>query len=423
MNEQDEALLDRLSDEASDEQQEPSRAERIMAQAAQIEDGIYFGLEFDVYLQVPRLGGGDVQDLCVSPATFWRGSWLDPERAEPDEEEAKHLKIGRAYHCARLTPHLFERDFVREPCKADYAEQAKQFGACWNGKEIEAQLFALGQPKKQSGELVADQAERLEARGYQGVIWPLIEARFWADVEGRATQPTAIAAKTYDQIVRDMERIRGNGEVARKLAGEPEVSVFWTDKHGIQKKARFDNLDYEHWADLKTFDNSRGKRLEQAIADAVQFNRYHVVAAHYREASEAIRTGGLRVIDAFTDEQRELVARLQIKPEPQECWFIFQEKNGVPNLLARKFTFFAVPDVIESQWDVGASEEAKAKGHAATMRPTQIYQLAIAEIDYALRQFALYSEVYRLGQPWAPIEPIGTISDIDFSPYFLEGRR
>jgi hypothetical protein len=403
---------------------ELSRPERILAQAAAIVDGIYFGLDFDVYLQVPRLGGGDVQDLCVSPATFWRGSWLDPDREQPDEEEKAAFKIGRAYHCARLTPHLFEKEFVRQPAKEDFAEAAKLKGACWNGKEIEAQLAALELPKKKAADRgVGDQGQRLEDAGYEGVIWPLIEARFWDDIESKPNPPTVIIAKVYDQIVRDMERIAASPAVASKLRGEPEVSVFWTDRHGLKRKARFDNLDRPHWSDLKTFDNSRGKRLDQAIADAVRFNRYYVIAAHYREASEAIRTGGLQIIGDATDAQRKLIAEIQIKPEAQDCWFIFQEKNGVPNLLARKFIFFDVPAAIENSWDTGASEEAQARGHEATRRPTQIYQLAMAEVESALRAFALHAEVYRAGQPWAPIDPMGTINDIDFSPFFLEGRQ
>ena len=409
--------------EAVEAEVEESRAERIRAEAAQIVDGIYFDLEFDVYLAVERLGSGDLCDLIVSPGTFWRGSWLDPERPEREEEDTKALQIGRAYHCARLTPHLFERDFIREPCKADFADQAKQHGACWNGKQIEAQLAERNLTKKLATDNgVADQARRLAEAGYEGVIWPLVEAQFEAKVEAMDPRPTIVPSKIYDQIVRDMERIRGSGEVAAKLAGEPEVSVFWTDRNGIKRKARFDNLDLDHWADLKTFDNSRGKRLEQAIADAVRYYRHYINAAHYREASEAIRTGKVQIIGDATERQRDLIAKLQIKPEAQECWFIYQEKNGVPNLLARKFEFFAVPIDVRLQ-DIGAEPEAVERMHDLTRRPTQIYQLAMAEIDHALRQFDLYSQVYRRGVPWSPIEPIGTISDIDFSPYWLEGRQ
>lgn len=407
------------------EQGGPTRAEQIRAEAEAIVDGVYFGLDFDVYLAVPRLGGGDVQSLCVSAGTFWADSWLNPDKiVEEDEDEKGYRKIGRAYHCARLTPDLFEQQFARQPCKADYADLARAKGACWNGKEIEAQLAARELPKKFKDDTgVGDQGQRLEDAGYEGVIWPLVEARFWQDIEGRNNPPTVIPAKAWDEITIDMGRLRGAPEVAAKLAGEPEVSVFWTDRHGLRRKARFDNLDRAHWADIKTYDNSRGKRLDQAIADAVRFNRYHVTAAHYREASEAVRTGGLQIVGDATDRQRKLIAEIQIRPEPQDCWFVFQEKNGVPNLLARKFIFFDVPFGVEESWDVGASAEAVARGHAATMRPTQIYQLGMAEIDQALRRFVLYSEVYRAGQPWAPIEPIGTINDIDFSPFWLEGRQ
>jgi hypothetical protein len=341
-----------------------TRAERVLAAAQAIEDGVYFGLDFDIYLAVNRLGGHDIQNLCVSPATFWANSWLNPDKLAQieDEEEKVFLRVGRAYHCARLTPHLFESQFAREPCRRDFAELAGLKGACWNGTQISAQLEEMGYTKKKAGESVAEQGQRLLDAGYEGVIWPLIEAEFWKEVEGQDPPPTVIPAKSYDEIVRDMGRLRAAPAVASKLRGEPEVSVFWTDRHGLKRKARFDNLDRPHWTDIKTYDNSRGKRLDQAIADSFRFNRYHVVAAHYREASEAIRTGGLQIIGEATDAQRKLIAEIQIKPEAQDCWFVFQEKNGVPNLLARRFSFFDVPLAIEHSWDTGASEEAQARG-------------------------------------------------------------
>jgi hypothetical protein len=39
---------------------------------------------------------------------------------------------------------------------------------------------------------------------------------------------------------------------------------------------------------------------------------------------------------------------------------MFQEKNGVPNLLAREFPFFDVPDVIENQ--LGRWRERRSQG-------------------------------------------------------------
>src|SRR3546814_13994804 len=75
---------------------------------AAIVDGIYFGLPADVYHAVERLSSSGIQKICVSPATFWRGSWFDPDRPEPDADETIWQILGRAYHTARLEPHLFE---------------------------------------------------------------------------------------------------------------------------------------------------------------------------------------------------------------------------------------------------------------------------------------------------------------------------
>lgn len=397
-----------------------SRAGIIMAAVDMIEDGIYFGLPMEVYRNVPRLGAGGMIDLNKSAGDFWAKSWLNPDRASADEEEKAWQVVGTAYHCARLEPEAFEQRYCRKPCKADYAEQAADFGACWNGTEIGNKLGELGATKKAAGESVAEQGARLEAEGYGGVIWPLIEARAAREAEGRVQ----LDAKVWDEIVRDMERLKGSRDIAAMFteAGASEVSVFWTDENNIQRKARFDRLEPGHWLDFKTFDNSRGKRLEQAIADAIRYNRYYITAASYLEAAEAVRTGGLQIRGEASEHERNLVAFLQIRAGQLACWFVFQQKSGVPNLLAREFVFHDVPSTIENSWDTGADEEAVARGHEATRRPTQIYAKARAEIDYAKRLFAMYSQVYRPGEPWAPLEQLGRVSDLDFNPNWLEGR-
>lgn len=397
-----------------------TRAEVIGTASTMIVDGIYFGLPDEVYHNVPRLGATSLIKLNSSPGDFWNGSWLDPDRKdEADEDEVKAWKVtGRAYHCARLEPDQFEVRYCRKPAKADYAEQAAQYGACWNGTDIGNALADLGATKKSAGESVADQGQRLEDMGYEGVIWPLVQAR----AEREQGERIALDAKVWDQIARDMERLRGSKEIASKFTdkGASEVSVFWTDENNIQRKARFDRLEPDYWLDFKTFDNSRGKRLEQAINDAIRYNRYYVTAASYREGYIAIRQ--LQVIGTANEVEQHLIARIQISPKDPRMWFVFQQKSGVPNLLGREFVFHDVPQSIETDWDTGADDAAVAAGHAATERPTQIYAKGRTEVDYAKRLFALYSGVYRPGEPWAPLEPMARISDMDFSPGWLEGR-
>lgn len=400
---------------------EVTRASVISTVIEMITDGIYFGLPMEVYRNVPALGAGSLVDLNKSPGDFWAGSWLDPDRKEEDDEEQKAWQIvGSAYHCARLEPEAFPQRYCRKPGKSDYAEQAAKHGACWNGTEVGNKLGELGCTKKAAGEGVAEQGARLEAEGYLGVIWPLIIGRF----EAQQGDKIALDAKVWDEIERDMERLRSAKSIASKFTdtGASEVSVFWTDENNIQRKARFDRLETDHWLDFKTFDNSMGKRLQQAINDAIRYNRYYITAASYLEAADAIRVGQLQVQGTATDIERNLIARIQIKPEQLDCWFVFQQKKGVPNLLARRFRFYDVPEAITNSWDTGADEEAVAAGHEATRRPTQIYAKARTEIDYAKRLFALYSQVYQPGEPWAPIEQEDDVSDLDFNPNWLEGR-
>lgn len=380
------------------------------ARVAGIVDGIYFGLPADVYHAVPRLSSSGVQKLCVSPATFWRGSWLDPDRPEPDEEETIWQLLGRAYHTARLEPHLFESTYCRECVKEDCPP-----GTLFTATEMGAKLEEFG--LKKSGSTL-EQAERLADAGFPASqLWHLIKAQWEEDRQGRAKLP----AKHYDQMLTDRDRISANSQISPLLSGgESEVSVFWTDRHGVKMKSRIDYLTRDHWSDFKTFDNSRGKHLNQALADAVRYNRYYVQAAVYREAVEQIRVEGLQIVEAETEDQRSLIASLQLKPGELDCWFIFQEKGGIPNLLAREFPFYAVP-YSTILHDAGATEDQKAVAHEATRQRTDLFRKGDGEALQAKKLFVLYSEVYKDGTPWFPIDAVGRFHDEDFHPYWLSG--
>jgi len=387
---------------------EPSVIER----AAAIVDGIYFDLPEEVYHSVPRLSASGLQRLCVSPATFWRGSWLDPECPEHDEEATKAQILGKAYHCARLEPDAFEARYARELSKDDFPE-----GTLFTGKDMEKVLAEKGLAKSGS---VLEQAQRLFDGGFAAThLWHLALADWQANLGKRVP----IAAKFYDDIERDMERLHGTKEIAELFeGGQSEVSIFYTDPHGIKMKHRLDRLCPDRWLDFKTFDNSRGKVLAQAIADAVRYNRIYVQAVSYRDGVEAVRTGGLQIQGKATDAQKKLIAGLQIRPTELDHWLIFQEKNGIPNLLARRFEFYAVDPYRQTEIDALVAPERKAEVEAALTRKTKLFQLAEMQIGWAKRQFVLYSQIYPPGRPWAPTEPCSTIGDIDFNSNWLEGK-
>lgn len=405
----------RAAVEAETPDTDEARTEALAALQAMVDaivDGIYFGLPAEVYHAVPRLSASGLQKLCISPATFWKGSWLDPERAELDEDSTKAQVLGKAYHTARLEPEMFDDLYVRQLDKADFPKNT-----LFTGTDMGKALELLGEKKTGS---VGEQAERLVAAGYTGPIWQVALAEWEAERKGRV----AINGVYYDQIVADMERIRGNGDIAELLSdGQAEVSIFWTDDHGLLMKSRVDYLTAAHWADFKTFDNSRGKELTQALVDAVRFNRYHVQAVTYRDAVEAIRTGGLQIVGDATDAQRTLVAAIQIKPDELACWYVFQEKGGVPNLLAREFPFFSAPLGRELEASAMAvDEEHRANAIATQTRRTQLHSRAAWEVEHAKRAFHLYAQVYEPGRPWFPIEARGRFDDIEFNTFWLEGR-
>lgn len=393
-----------------DEQSKDQLRAEFEARVAGITDGIYFGLPDDVYHAVPRLSSSGIQKISISPATFWRGSWLDPDRPDPDEEATIWQLIGRAYHTARLEPHLFEKTYCRE-CVKDECPPGTLFTATDMKKKLED--FGL----KTTG-TVLEQAERLADAGFPASqLWHLIVAQWEEDRQGRIKLP----AKHYDQMIIDRDRIGLNSEISPLLSGgEAEVSIFWTDEHGVKMKCRVDYLTRDHWADFKTFDNSRGKHLNQALADAVRYNRYYVQAPVYREGIEQIRTKGLPIIEAQTDDQKALVAHLQLRTTELDCWYIFQEKGGIPNLLARQFPFYAVP-YSTILHDAGAEQEQVTIAHEATKHRTDLFRKGAAEALQAKKLFVLYSEVYKDGTPWFPLNAVGQFHDEDFHPYWLSG--
>jgi hypothetical protein len=404
-------------DEDDEDDETAAKRAAVRATAEAIVDGVYFGLPDEVYHSVPRLSASGLQRLAISPATFWCGSWLDPDSAETelDEEATKAQVLGKAYHCARLEPDTFHDRYVRKPEKSDYPAK----GLITSDAGIKAALKDLGETQSTGTETIPDRARRLVDAGHRGTIWALVIEEFEAQRRGRVS----IEARFFDQIVTDMERIKESGEIAELLSnGFAEVSVFWTDVHGLKMKARLDFLTVEHWSDLKTFDNSRGKALDQAIADFVRYNRVHIQAATYRDATEAIRVGGLDVIGPATEAQRKLVYDLRTRAKPLRCWYVFTEKGGVPNILGREFRFHGVSAYVETEIDALVEEGRQDEVREALGSATAIYSRALWEIDRAKRDFVLYSEVYEPGRPWFPIEARRSFSDLEFNQYWLEGK-
>lgn len=380
-------------------------------------DGIYFNLDEARYHAEERLSSSGVCNMLVSPANFWKESWLNKEEGEEEEGEEDATKaqiLGRAFHAARLEPEKFAANYVRDLDVKDWP------GALMNGTAIEAELEKMGQAKTKKGETVLEKAQRLQYSGYTGPIWHILRAQFDEGTQGKIQ----IKAKYFDDIERDMVRIRANPEIAQHMTGGmAEVSIMWTDARGVKRKARMDYLKPASWTDFKTFDNSRRKELEQFIADAIRYNMYYIQMGWYWEAAEAIRIGGLKIIGNAPDEARDLIDEIKARTEPLECYYVFQEKNGIPNLLARHIKLLSDPHESHDVNAAGADQDTSSAVAAMTRKPTRLKMKADLEIRHAIGLFKFYMEEVGESAPWGPLRPTGAIDDDSFNRFWLEGNE
>lgn len=401
------------SDQDNGDDLEAMQAERTAALQAQIdaiEDGIYFRLPDTIYHAVPRLSVSGMQSLCVSPNTFWKGSWLDPERPELDEEQTKAQMLGKAYHCAILEPERFHDSYVRELSKAEMPK-----GTLFTGTDMGKALEEMGEKKSGS---VAEQAQRLVDAGYDSTIWQVELAEWEAQRAGRIS----IAGEFFDKIVKEMERIHSDEDIAPLVRdGAAEVSVFYTDQHGIKMKARMDYLRSDLISDLKSYDNPKRMDLERCIANAIRYSRYYLQPVSYRDAAEAIRLGGLQIIGDATDHERQIIAEIQMRPDELAFHFIFMEK-AVPNLLDVPFDFYNIPLATRIN-NAGATEEQIAEAGRATRTRTALFVRGAQDMLAAKKKFALYSSVYETGQEWALIDKKLPTSNLSMSTFWLEGKE
>jgi hypothetical protein len=375
----------------------------------QLDDGIYFNLPEAIYHGQECMSSSNVQNMLVSPATFWADSWLNPDR-EPWDEGGPAQILGTAYHKARLEPAKFQAIYVPEPDKADFGKDLLV-----TGNDLSAELERLGHTKKKSGESVLEQARRLQSLGCDKPIWPII----WAEWEAELTEENiSLPAKTYGEILRDMELLHHNVDIAPFLTGgQAEVTVIWTDEAGVRWKIRIDYLKPRHCVDLKTFENPQRKNLERCIADQIAYNRYYIQARIYWEGCEKIRTANLPIRKIQNPEQKALIEEIRNSPDVFEYWWIFQEKKGVPNVLARHFQM--TREVHPHYLAQAPNEESRNLLRKKIKNKTAIWDKATLEVRAARDRYLQCLEAWP-NVPWGALVPVSRIDDESFSSYFLE---
>lgn len=368
-------------------------------------DGVYFNLPEAEYHALPRLSASGIKNILTSLPTFWAKSWMNPDKAD-DDEDTKAQILGRAYHCAIFEAGDLHNRYVGEPDWSSFR------GLIETDTAVKARLKELGEPQTKTGELALDRARRLRDMGCEAPIKSIIQAEFLEDLDDR--QP--IKDKYWRQIQRDVQRIEENPEIHDLVSGgASEVSILWTcPETGIPMKARIDKLKPACFVDLKSFANANGKPVNQAIADQVRYYQYYLSMRMYQEAIAMIRVLNLQCQDMRPEMwQKELIDHLRGVSLPHQPWLFFQEKNGIPNLLARRLKLYIHPDGVDEQ-SIGA------ENHDIKANPGALCHKADIEIAHAKKLFLQAMTIYGTEQEWYPLDMIGDIGDEDFSDFFLD---
>ena len=441
----------------------------------QYPDGVYLHLPEEHYHAQERMSLSGINWMIASEGDFWANSWMNPDR---DDAPTPAQLLGRAFHMARLEPEKLGQRFVRQiepedfgdnllktdvdvraaikamqPQKEDYPDALR------TDADVKRALKDLGQPQSQGaetpedrrarlrshssnvifwddivadweaehgpmsgpeGEAALDRAQRLRSYGYEGPIWALEQDEFERVRAGREALP----AKFWDQVMADIDAMQTSPIAARYLTGgRAEVSILWTDTsipgHPVKMKSRLDHMAPARFTDVKTFDNPQRKPVRQCIRDQFRFNRYYVQAVVYREAAETARSGGLNLMDSTGAEDDAFFRSLIECSDPMRCTYVFQQKGGVPNVLATHIRFGRHHASFEAA-EIGVSEETAENVKAMYAQPSLFVRRAENEVVTALRTFVACMEKYGPGRKWYPLDPEFEISDDSFPPYFLE---
>lgn len=368
-----------------------------------MENGIYFNLSDEEYHQIERLSASGIKDLLISLPTFWARSWMNPQKTN-DDTPAKIL--GRAYHAAIFEPETVDQRFVRELNYDDFPDMLTTDSA------VKDCLANLGEVKTRQGELALDRALRLQSLGFEKPIKSLVDADFQENLNGR----DILGGQYWDQMMIDINRIIQNPEIEKLvIGGASEVTILWTCEHtGINMKSRIDKLKSDCFVDLKSFANKSGKPVNQVIVEQVNYYKYYLSMRSYQVAISKIKTDKLPVVGDASPEEFELVEKLREKATPHQPWLVFQEKGGVPNIMARKLKLHSLPDGVEEQ-SAGSSVENFKQGETALCVKADI------EMRHAMKMYLQAMDVFGENSEWYPFDMVGEISDDDFSDYFLNG--
>lgn len=288
-------------------------------------DGIYFGLDAEVYHAQPRLSASGIKNMIVSPLAFWAESWMNPRRKT--DEDPDWAIFGRAQHtrvCEGKT--AFNNIYACQIEPADYP------GALVKLEQLKAKCAEFRLPVSGTKEVLS---ERLRQFGCQS-IWDDIRRSYEETQTGKVLIPKdwvfdiEIAAACVEKDPTISKCF---------LGGYPEISVFWTahvektDGSGeivpVPMKSRFDFLKPKAIVDVKTYSNMGGKSIKRAITYEIAARRYAIQASVYYDAFDVAQTLIRQGAVFGTPPPQTWLDQMLACQDPQFV-FVFMQKGPAP---------------------------------------------------------------------------------------------
>lgn len=319
---------------------------------APLPDGIYLGLDEDIYHADPALGSSDLRNLLKGGNVYWWGSSHNPLKKPEKLTDAKIF--GRAMHKLLLEGSAnFNEIYIRRPeddedaTSADKSAITKAFK-----KKLLAHQFMLKAPE-------------------------------------------------YDFICGVKNIIDTDPDLKGCLDNAlTEVSIFWTRKDGTRLKGRMDVLKLRGYGDIKSIANERDHELGFACRQAITSWRYDIQIEHYNEGRRQLP---LLWPDVFVGTTHFLDVKVD-DPAPLQHAFDFLSEIVAQKDYAAQLVF--VPKLGND------NAGTKAPDAWSTVISPQNPGLKIArdDIETALMIYRDNVKAYGLGKPWMPRRTVSELS-------------
>ncbi len=335
---------------------------------------IVFGMDEADYHAYPALSASGIKWLSISPMDFWARSWMNPARVEAEESE--FLELGKAYHrriiegrAAFDATHAVALDKADFPSALDTLEDMKE------------RARALGLPVSGTKTQLANRIMDVDA---DAEIWGILCAKHEAKHQGK----TLIHFDQMARIETAAAMIENHPELRKAFTGGmPEVSIFW-DEDTVPMKARLDYLKPKAIVDLKTFSNPLGKPIDVAIASAVASRKYHIQAAVYQRAADAIYDA-MNAGNVEGEHDPHWLRRVaETDHDKRQFLFVFQQTGVAPLTRGKWFP-----------------------------RAMMAFAAGEATMYEAIAQYRRFSAAFEPGEPWVDLTPLKTFDTTEFPAY------